>query len=90
MGGESAEREVSLKSGDAVYQRTAWPQESTRSPWICRAIYFINSPNSRSDRVFNLLHGRGGEDGRIQRGARLSSIYLSTGSGVCASALNHG
>jgi D-alanine-D-alanine ligase len=38
------------------------------------------------DRVFNLLHGRGGEDGTLQGALRIYGIPV-TGSGVLASAL---
>src|SRR5699024_8689523 len=39
------------------------------------------------DRVFNLLHGRGGEDGMLQGALRIYGVPV-TGSGVLASALS--
>jgi D-alanine-D-alanine ligase len=85
MGGDSAEREVSLKSGNAVYQAllTAGVDAVTVD---LKARAFHQLAELRVDRVFNLLHGRGGEDGTIR--AVLDFLSLpSTGSGVCAAAL---
>ncbi|MBT5221899.1 MAG: D-alanine--D-alanine ligase [Gammaproteobacteria bacterium] len=86
MGGTAAEREVSLKSGNAVFQAllrcmvdvTAVDVEST----------VLNALQDRTfDRVVNMIHGRGGEDGVLQ--AVLDTLELPyTGSGVLASALS--
>jgi len=85
MGGLSAEREVSLKSGNAVYDA------------LCKAgvdaFKFDLQEDAlrqllelKADRVFNILHGRGGEDGTIQAVLdMLGMVY--TGSGVYGSAL---
>ena len=89
MGGESAEREISLESGRAVnsallkagvdshmidYQKDSFER-------------FINDGHVNDfDRVFLALHGRGGEDGTIQK--ELESIGLPyTGSDASSSAL---
>lgn len=84
-GGDSAEREVSLKSGEAVYkamqrlnidvdlidtQRGAIAKLS-QHPYSC---------------AFIALHGRGGEDGQIQGLLEYLKIPF-TGSGVLGSAL---
>jgi len=85
MGGTSAEREISLKSGNGVLEGLIKagvdafkfdPQQD-----ILRQLLDL-----KADRVFNILHGRGGEDGTVQ--AVLEMIGLPyTGSGVAASAL---
>ena len=85
MGGTAAEREISLKSGRAVLQALldrgvdAFGFDVGRG-WL-RA--FLEQP---CDRVFNMIHGRGGEDGVLQ-GALESLGVPYTGSGVLASAL---
>ncbi len=85
MGGESAEREVSLKSGEAVYRALLAAGVDAVSIDLHGHI-FHQLAELKADRVFNLLHGRGGEDGRIQ--AVLDFLDIpATGSGVCASAL---
>ena len=86
MGGTAAEREISLRSGNAVFQ--ALQQQGIDAV----AIDVTASPiealaNSQFDRVFNIIHGRGGEDGVLQ--AILGVLGLPyTGSGVLASALS--
>jgi len=85
MGGWSAEREVSLMSGQAVAQaleRLSIPYtivDVNRN--ICSEIQ--QQPYSQ---VFNVLHGRGGEDGVIQGLLDVLGIPY-TGSGVLGSAL---
>ena len=85
MGGQSAEREISLMSGNAVFEalKKAGVDAFKFDPQqdLLRQLL-----NLKADRVFNILHGRGGEDGVIQ--AILDVIDLPyTGSGVAASAL---
>jgi D-alanine-D-alanine ligase len=85
LGGTSAEREVSLKSGAAVC--------SALSDAGVDAYAFDTGEHSLADlmsrgfeRLFIALHGRGGEDGTIQ--GVLETLRLPyTGSGVLASAL---
>ncbi len=85
MGGSAAERPVSLKSGAAVYEALL------RKGVDAIAVDVTASPiealkDLKIDRVFNIIHGRGGEDGVLQ--AVLEVIGLPyTGSGVLASAL---
>jgi len=85
MGGESAERNISLESGQSVYNALC------HSGIDAHAIDFNKNEfqqliSNNFDRVFIALHGRGGEDGAIQ--GALESIGLPyTGSGVLSSAL---
>lgn len=85
FGGTSAEREISLLSGNTVL---AGLLEAGVD-----AVGFDtqNQPLSdlvtmKVDRVFNVLHGRGGEDGKIQGALEFLNIPY-TGSGVLGSAL---
>lgn len=85
MGGSSAEREVSLRSGRAVWQalirrgyRAVTIDAGADAPRMLRA--------KRVAMVFLALHGRGGEDGTMQGLLEVMGIPY-TGSGVRASAL---
>ncbi|WP_126453518.1 D-alanine--D-alanine ligase [Sulfuriflexus mobilis] len=86
MGGDSAEREVSLKSGQAVL--TALLASGVDAHAIDPATDNVHDlPAAGFNRAFIILHGRGGEDGSMQ--AVLESIGLPyTGSGVLGSALS--
>lgn len=85
MGGDSAEREVSLNSGNAVYQALLEAGVDA-IPVDLQARAFHQLAELEVDRVFNVLHGRGGEDGTIR--AVLDLLGLpSTGSRVVALAL---
>jgi D-alanine-D-alanine ligase len=86
MGGSAAEREVSLKSGTAVYEALK------RKGVNAVAIDVTGSPiealaGQKIDRIFNIIHGRGGEDGVLQAVLEVMGIPY-TGSGVMASALS--
>ncbi len=84
MGGNSAEREISLKSGQAVLD--ALLQRSVDAVGIDTAYDVTQLTETHFDRVFIALHGRGGEDGTIQ--GVLEHLGLPyTGSGVLGSAL---
>ncbi|WP_430458269.1 D-alanine--D-alanine ligase [Rheinheimera sp.] len=85
FGGTSAEREVSLKSGAAVLKALQAqgidahafdPKDQPLSALETQAF----------DRVFIVLHGRGGEDGTMQGALQLHDMPY-TGSGVLGSAL---
>ncbi len=85
FGGNSAERAISLRSGNAVL-------EALQSRGVNAVGIDINFDKHLSDqlkgidRAFIILHGRGGEDGTIQ--ALLNVLEIPyTGSGVLASAL---
>lgn len=85
MGGSAAERAVSLRSGAAVYDALK------RKGVDAVAIDVTGSPidalsGIKVDRVFNIIHGRGGEDGVLQGVLQVMGIPY-TGSGVMASAL---
>lgn len=86
MGGRSAEREISLLSGQGVLNALLEKgidahafDPGLRSP--------VEITNEQFDRVFIALHGRYGEDGTIQGLLELLNIPY-TGSGVLASALS--
>ena len=86
MGGRSAEREISLLSGQGVLNALLEKgidahafDPGVRSP--------VEITNEQFDRVFIALHGRYGEDGTIQGLLELLNIPY-TGSGILASALS--
>ena len=85
LGGTSAEREVSLNSGKAVLEALL-NQGYDAHPIDPKEYNVANLKKDGFHRVFNILHGRGGEDGTMQ--GLLEQIGLSyTGCGVMASAL---
>ena len=84
MGGTSSEREVSLRSGQAMYEaliRLGYNVEA----------FDLNADNAKEllikkpDLCVLALHGKGGEDGTIQGMLELAGIKY-TGSGVASSA----
>lgn len=84
LGGESAEREVSLQSGrtvsDALRERGYRVRDiDPATPDWMEQLHGVAF-------AFNALHGPGGEDGTIQGALRVLGIP-STGSGVLGSAL---
>lgn len=85
LGGQSAEREISLKSGQAVL--AALQRRGVAVTPIDPAPQVLTQlAQGGFDRVFIMLHGRGGEDGQIQ--GALETLGLPyTGSGVLGSAL---
>lgn len=85
FGGDSAERPVSLKSGAAVLAalRRAGVDAHEFDP-AARALDTLRADGF--DRAFIALHGRGGEDGKLQGALDLMKLPY-TGSGVLASAL---
>ncbi|MFV3091318.1 D-alanine--D-alanine ligase [Pseudomonas sp. GW6] len=85
FGGKSAEREVSLKSGNAVL--SALQAAGVDAFGIDVGDDFLARLNSEKiDRAFIVLHGRGGEDGSMQGLLECAGIPY-TGSGILASAL---
>ena len=85
FGGKSAEREVSLKSGNAVLQ--ALQSAGVDAFGIDVGDDFLQRLlNEKIDRAFIILHGRGGEDGSMQGLLECLGIPY-TGSGILASAL---
>ncbi len=85
MGGDSAERAVSLKSGQAVLSALLSAGVDAYAVDVQGCLLrTVDAP--KFDRVFIALHGRGGEDGTIQ--AILSQAGIPfTGSEMMASAL---
>ncbi len=90
MGGNSAERAVSLKSGAAVLNALGRAGVDVfgidlygETQDLCPVTQLQAQP---MDRAFLILHGRGGEDGVIQGVLEMLGIPY-TGSGVEASAL---
>jgi D-alanine-D-alanine ligase len=86
MGGHSAEREISLISGQAVLQ--ALQAQGVNAHGQDTAAADFQDVLAREDyaRAFIALHGRGGEDGVIQGMLEMQGIPY-TGSGVLGSAL---
>jgi D-alanine-D-alanine ligase len=85
LGGDSAERDISLQTGRAVLDALlargvdAHPVDTGEQPLTCLL-------EEGFDRAFIALHGRGGEDGVIQGALETLGIPY-TGSGVLGSAL---
>jgi D-alanine-D-alanine ligase len=85
MGGTSSEREVSLNSGANVLAALCARGIAAYAVDGMAAL-LVEISERRCDRVFNILHGRGGEDGVLQ-GALEAMGVPYTGSGVLGSAL---
>ncbi len=85
LGGNSAEREISLMSGSAVLAalQGAGVDAHAFDP-AERDLHILKEEGF--DRAFIALHGRGGEDGTVQGALELMGIPY-TGSGVMASAI---
>ena len=86
MGGWSAEREVSLNSGNAVLTALLEKKIDAYKIDVKRESIFDDLKKGQFDRVFIILHGPGGEDGVIQSVLEILQLPY-TGSGVLASAL---
>jgi D-alanine-D-alanine ligase len=85
MGGSSAEREISLLSGNGVL--AALREKGVDAHAFDPAMHSLfDLPKEKFNRAFIALHGRFGEDGTVQ--GVLEALGLPyTGSGVMASAL---
>ena len=86
LGGTSAEREVSLNSGNAVLAGLRRKGVDAHGVDIREPEDVIGLVQQGFDRAFIVLHGRGGEDGQIQGALQLLGIPY-TGSGVMGSAI---
>ncbi len=86
LGGSSAEREISLLSGNGVL--AALREKGVDAYAFDPAVQSLfDLPKEKFDRVFIALHGRFGEDGTVQ--GVLEAMHIPyTGSGVMASALS--
>jgi len=85
LGGKSAEREVSLKSGSMVLAALR-KKGVDAHPFDPKERDLLELAKERFQRVFIALHGRFGEDGTVQAVLEWLGIPY-TGSGVLASAL---
>jgi len=86
MGGLSAEREISLLTGEAVLQALLRQDIDAHGIDVGNDVV-AQLRGQDFDRVFIALHGRGGEDGQIQ--GLLQMMHLPyTGSDVLGSALS--
>jgi D-alanine-D-alanine ligase len=85
MGGWAAEREVSLVSGRAVLEGLQRRGVDAHGIDAGRDVLGVLMAGGY-DRVFNVLHGRGGEDGVIQGALEILGLPY-TGSGVMGSAI---
>jgi D-alanine-D-alanine ligase len=86
LGGWAAERDVSLKSGEAVLQGLLEKGVDAHAVDAGRDVLDVLREQN-FDCVFNMLHGRGGEDGEIQGGLEIIQMPY-TGCGVMASAIS--
>jgi D-alanine-D-alanine ligase len=85
MGGRSAEREISLRSGAAALE--ALRRKGVDAHGIDAGLDLLERLRTGGhDRVFIALHGRGGEDGVLQGALEMLGLPY-TGSGVLGSAL---
>jgi len=87
MGGWSAEREVSLKSGAAVLQALQSKGVDAHGIDVRRDTVLDLLQQGAYQRVFNILHGPGGEDGVMQGALEVLGLPY-TGSKVLASSLS--
>lgn len=86
MGGWSAERDVSLVSGQAVLAALQTAGVNAHAVDVGRDIISVLQVGE-FDRAFVILHGRGGEDGVIQGALDILQLPY-TGCGVMASAIS--
>lgn len=86
MGGWSAERQVSLWSGEGVSKALQEKGVQVTALDISAPEQLFTLKRQGFDRVFNILHGTGGEDGTVQAILDLQGLRYP-GSGVGASAI---
>jgi D-alanine-D-alanine ligase len=86
MGGQTAEREISLQSGRAVLAALQASHIDVEAVDPSSQAGLQKLTEKQYDRVFNALHGRGGEDGVVQGYLEMLRVPY-TGSGVLGSAL---
>jgi len=85
MGGRSGEREISLRSGNAVLAALVNAGVDAHGIDVDEHI-FNRLQDEKFKHAFIALHGRGGEDGCIQGGLEMIGLPY-TGSGVMASSI---
>lgn len=86
LGGRSAEREISLKSGNAVLASLQRSGVNAHAVDTAEHDAIERLQQEGFERVFNMLHGRGGEDGVMQGTLEMLGLPY-TGSGVLGSAI---
>ena len=86
LGGTSAEREVSLNSGNAVLAGLRRKGVDAHGVDVRGPLDVVGLLEQGFDRAFIVLHGRGGEDGQMQGALQTLNIPY-TGSGVMGSAI---
>ena len=86
MGGSSAEREISLLSGKAVLDSLLRSGVDAHAVDPAEQNIFEALGKNQFNRAMIMLHGRTGEDGKVQGALELMQLPY-TGSGVLASAL---
>jgi D-alanine-D-alanine ligase len=86
MGGNSAEREISLISGQTVLDALVAQGVDAHKVDVATDVA-ITLAQGEYDRAFIMLHGRGGEDGQIQ-GLLKSMALPFTGSDISAAVLS--
>ncbi len=86
MGGPSAEREVSLNTGNAILGALVEKGYNAVGIELDPPKLFEQLKASGCDVIFNAIHGQFGEDGKLQGALELLGIPY-TGSGVLASAM---
>lgn len=86
MGGDSAEREVSLRSGEAVLAALLAKDVNAVAVDAGSPNFVPQLQTGAFDCAFNIVHGRGGEDGVMQGLLKYLDIPV-TGSDVLGSAL---
>ncbi|MES2683918.1 MAG: D-alanine--D-alanine ligase [Pseudomonadota bacterium] len=86
MGGWSAERQVSLWSGEGVTKALLEKGVDAHGLDIAEPAQLFALKTQGFDRVFNILHGTGGEDGTVQAILDLLGLPYA-GSGVGPSAI---
>ena len=89
-GGDGYEREVSLRSGEAIIKALTEYGGFTVTPFIINSIAEIEKLNNMENVfVFIALHGSWGEDGRIQKRLELMNIpYSGSDSKSCLLAMD--
>ncbi len=85
MGGQSGEREISLKSGTAVLNALKGMGVDAYGIDVDQNVFAVLKENN-FDRIFIALHGCGGEDGTMQGGLEIIGLPY-TGSDVLASSI---
>ena len=84
MGGISSEKEVSMRSGEAVYNSLVNMNYNVEK-FVLNENNALQIIDKRPDLCVLMLHGKGGEDGTIQGLLELMNIRY-TGSGIASSA----